>query len=430
MREIQEGQVVSRTIRWIAHGPSSREQVVMIYEGYNVNGICYNTKPCDDNKMVQNSGVMFVASTMHVASVKDKNPIIANMSFYGVIQGIWEERYNSFMVTQLRCDWIDTKNGVRVDDLGFTLVDLNCIGHYSNSFILASQARQNELGDTSLNCPTILECPTDMTKEDEEIPYVRVDCEGTWGTFNSKLEDQIFNFDVHTSISVSVVVVRLRLHRRTLQLHHLRLRRRNLTAPAVAAASISDLLSVLSNYGSAGRLCLYYKQHLLLRVPSGATHKVQGIKELTFKFSGSAAGLLGDSFPFLGVDSIEGHNRVSGKGSSTTRPRSEAGNVVVHRGLHVRAQRGADRREAGRTREGHMDASGFLIASAMYFWTITYQTMTLGKQARLEVGCSSVLSTMGVVNKGKGTRGPTRMFEITWVSCSGHKRVVEYNELD
>ena len=139
MREIQEGQVVSRTIRWIAHGP---HPIVMIYEGYNVNGICYNTKPCDDNKMVQNSGVMFVASTMHVASVKDKNPIIANMSFYGLIQGIWEERYNSFMVTQLRCDWIDTKNGVRVDDLRFTLVDLNCIGHYSNSFILASQARQ------------------------------------------------------------------------------------------------------------------------------------------------------------------------------------------------------------------------------------------------------------------------------------------------
>ncbi|KAA0046933.1 DNA-directed RNA polymerase I subunit RPA1-like [Cucumis melo var. makuwa] len=33
----------------------------------------------------------------------------------------------------------------------------------------------------------------------------------------------------------------------------------------------------------------------------------------------------------------------------------------------VRAQRRADRREAGRTHEGYMDASGFLIASAMYF---------------------------------------------------------------
>ncbi|KAA0058810.1 pol protein [Cucumis melo var. makuwa] len=160
----------------------------------------------------------------------------------------------------------------------------------------------------------------------------------------------------------------------------------------------------------------------------------------------------------LSVDSIEGHNQVSGKGFPTTGPRSEAGNVVVHRGLHVtrplvvacvlsgirsyllvdpdagcsctlricascestrlirasfggtrlicasfgstrlicasfgitrligvsfgitrlicafygttrllcrvRAQLGADRREAGRMREGHMDASDFLIASA------------------------------------------------------------------
>ncbi|KAA0061219.1 hypothetical protein E6C27_scaffold455G00490 [Cucumis melo var. makuwa] len=183
----------------------------------------------------------------------------------------------------------------------------------------------------------------------------------------------------------------------------------------------------------------------------------------------------------LSVDSIEGHNRVSGKGFPTTGPRIEVGNVVVHRRLHVtrplvvacvlsgirsyllvdpdagcsctlricascgitrlicasfgstrlicasfgstrlicasfgstrlicasfgstrlicasfgitrligvsfgitrlicafygttrllcrvRAQRGADRREAGRTREGHMDASGFLITSADVF---------------------------------------------------------------
>ncbi|KAA0067163.1 hypothetical protein E6C27_scaffold38G002380 [Cucumis melo var. makuwa] len=33
----------------------------------------------------------------------------------------------------------------------------------------------------------------------------------------------------------------------------------------------------------------------------------------------------------------------------------------------VGVQRGADRREAGRMREGHIDASGFLFASAMYF---------------------------------------------------------------
>ncbi|TYK30555.1 hypothetical protein E5676_scaffold924G00080 [Cucumis melo var. makuwa] len=37
----------------------------------------------------------------------------------------------------------------------------------------------------------------------------------------------------------------------------------------------------------------------------------------------------------LSVDSIEGHNQVSGKGFPTTGPRIEAGNVVIHRGLHV-----------------------------------------------------------------------------------------------
>ncbi|KAA0048499.1 hypothetical protein E6C27_scaffold61G001130 [Cucumis melo var. makuwa] len=37
----------------------------------------------------------------------------------------------------------------------------------------------------------------------------------------------------------------------------------------------------------------------------------------------------------LSVDSIEGHNQVSSKGFPTTGPRIEAGNVVIHRGLHV-----------------------------------------------------------------------------------------------
>ncbi|KAA0054271.1 hypothetical protein E6C27_scaffold131G002270 [Cucumis melo var. makuwa] len=227
MREIQEGQVVSTTIRWIAHGP---HPIMMIYEGYKFNRICYNTKPRDDIRTVQNSGVIFVASTMHVASPKDKSPTIADMSFYGVIQGIWEVSYNTFRVTLFRCDWVDTKNGVRVDNLGFTLVDLNRTGHYLESFILVSQVRQvfyvkdpsdgrwsvvmkpqekdfvdncynDELGHTSFHCLAIIECPTGMTREDEEIPYIRVDCESTWGTFNSRLEDQIFNFDVHIRIS-------------------------------------------------------------------------------------------------------------------------------------------------------------------------------------------------------------------------------------
>ncbi|KAA0065947.1 transposase [Cucumis melo var. makuwa] len=80
MREIHKGQVVSTAIRWIAHGPHPFR---MTYEGYKVNRICYNTNPRDDTRTVQNSGVMFVASTMYVVSAKDKNLIIVNMPFYG-----------------------------------------------------------------------------------------------------------------------------------------------------------------------------------------------------------------------------------------------------------------------------------------------------------------------------------------------------------
>ncbi|KAA0054558.1 hypothetical protein E6C27_scaffold24G003480 [Cucumis melo var. makuwa] len=186
----------------------------------------------------------------------------------------------------------------------------------------------------------------------------------------------------------------------------------------------------------------------------------EGSTELTLEFSGLAVDL-------LSVDSIEGHNRVSGKGFPTTGPRIQAENVEIHRGLHVSdftvqyvvkhwsgygswsldgeghlwrncnmnavgvrlrligasfgstrlirasfgstilmcasfgstrlicasfgstrlicafygttrllcrvgAQRGADRREAGRMREGHMDASGFLIAFAILLTQYAY----------------------------------------------------------
>ncbi|KAA0054269.1 hypothetical protein E6C27_scaffold131G002250 [Cucumis melo var. makuwa] len=61
---------------------------------------------------------------------------------------------------------------------------------------------------------------------------------------------------------------------------------------------------------------------------SSATFKPVRIRELTLKFSGPTV----DS---LGVDSIKGHNQVTGKGFLTTGPRIEAGNVVIHRGLYV-----------------------------------------------------------------------------------------------
>ncbi|KAL6272473.1 hypothetical protein ACE6H2_023165 [Prunus campanulata] len=95
---------ISENLRWLAAGPS---MVVPSYRSYLINGVKFSTKAQDDVRTVQNSGVYLLAHTMQVASAKDKNPIVSNMGFYGVIQEIWDLDYQKFRIPVLRCDWID-----------------------------------------------------------------------------------------------------------------------------------------------------------------------------------------------------------------------------------------------------------------------------------------------------------------------------------
>ncbi|KAL4038655.1 hypothetical protein IC575_002278 [Cucumis melo] len=126
-------------LRWIAHGP---HPFVITYSGYAINERRYYTKSSEKDRSVQNSGVSLVAKTMQVSSSKDKNSIIGDMSFYGVIQEIWELNCNTFNVPMFKCDWVQNSGGVRINELGYILVDLNRVGHKLDSFILASQAKQ------------------------------------------------------------------------------------------------------------------------------------------------------------------------------------------------------------------------------------------------------------------------------------------------
>ncbi|CAL9006080.1 unnamed protein product [Prunus brigantina] len=105
-------------------------------------GVSRKFKAQDDVRTTQNSGVYLLAHTMQVASAKDKNPILSNMGFYGVIQEIWDLDYQKFTIPVFRCDWIDSASGLVVDELGFTLVDLSKIGHRNDQFVLASQVKQ------------------------------------------------------------------------------------------------------------------------------------------------------------------------------------------------------------------------------------------------------------------------------------------------
>ncbi|KAL0546536.1 hypothetical protein IC582_016447 [Cucumis melo] len=206
MCELHEGKVVSNTIRWLAHGPNCG---VMTYDGYMVNGCSYHTKSRDDHRTVQNSGIMLVATTMQVSSAKDKNPVIGDMSFYGIIEDIWEVSYNTFNTVLFKCKWVENKNGVRIDDLHFTLVDLSRIGHSSDSFIIATHGQQvfyvsdpvdprwsvvvrppqkdfpykcanDDLGDMLPHYPPVSKWNSTTNIDESGDAYTRLDCEGIW----------------------------------------------------------------------------------------------------------------------------------------------------------------------------------------------------------------------------------------------------------
>ncbi|RVW24082.1 hypothetical protein CK203_091324 [Vitis vinifera] len=103
---IADKEPISETLRWMAHGPT---HYVAKYHGYVINGCQYNTKDHDELRVTQNSGVSIVATTM---------------------------------IPVFKCNWVDNKSGIKVDEFGLTLVDFTKMAHKSDPFILASQAKQ------------------------------------------------------------------------------------------------------------------------------------------------------------------------------------------------------------------------------------------------------------------------------------------------
>ncbi|KAL6180355.1 hypothetical protein ACLB2K_047019 [Fragaria x ananassa] len=130
---------VPETIRWLARGPNKE---VPTFHGYHVNGVDFNTMERDSKRSVQNSGVFLVANAMQIPSAKDKRPTTVDMDFYGRIQQIWEVDYYKFRVPIFLCDWVESSRGVKVDELGYTLVKLDRIWHLNDPFVLATHLKQ------------------------------------------------------------------------------------------------------------------------------------------------------------------------------------------------------------------------------------------------------------------------------------------------
>ena len=78
-------ELIEKELKWLAQG---LRQQVLTYPGYIINGCCYHIKDRDETQVNQNSDVSIVASTMEIASSKDKNPMLGDKCFYGIVREI------------------------------------------------------------------------------------------------------------------------------------------------------------------------------------------------------------------------------------------------------------------------------------------------------------------------------------------------------
>ncbi|XP_074377706.1 uncharacterized protein LOC141719227 [Apium graveolens] len=102
---------VSEMIRWLDTKPS---YYVLTYEGYPVDGV----------------------------RARDLNPIESDMKFYGIILEIGELDYHDFKAPLFFCKWASNDRGIKVDDLGFTLVDFSRQVQKKDKYVSVDQVKQ------------------------------------------------------------------------------------------------------------------------------------------------------------------------------------------------------------------------------------------------------------------------------------------------
>ena len=129
------------------------------------------------------------------------------------IDEIWLLDYFDFKIPLFKCLWVNTKNGIKQDQLGFTSVELSKVSPTTEPFILASQAKQVFYVEDQVDprWSIVLISPTRSNFEDHdddpidtyEIPtplivlpeideiddsssLLRADCVGTWVEHNTQ----------------------------------------------------------------------------------------------------------------------------------------------------------------------------------------------------------------------------------------------------
>ncbi|XP_071912427.1 uncharacterized protein [Coffea arabica] len=111
-------------------------------EHYVVNGFRFHTNEIEKKRKTQNSGVTVNATTSSFASIRDQNPVLSELVYFGVLKNMIELIYGGRRVVLFECDWISNGSRMKQDADGFTVVNFANVRPHVEPFILASQASQ------------------------------------------------------------------------------------------------------------------------------------------------------------------------------------------------------------------------------------------------------------------------------------------------
>ena len=133
---------MSEEMKDLAAGPNL---IARCCKGFLVNGFRFHINSRAQNMTTQNSGVVVSATIECYASSRDRQPRSAILDYYGVLEKILIlDYYSKGRVVLMDCTRFDTlsESGMKTDDNGFTLVNMNHCYNTDESYIFASQAHQ------------------------------------------------------------------------------------------------------------------------------------------------------------------------------------------------------------------------------------------------------------------------------------------------
>ena len=122
-------------------------------------------------------------------------------------------QYIGFFIPVFRCNWVDSHAGVEYDELGFTLVNLDKLGHKEDPYILASQAKQVfYVTDPADKKRSVVITPRSVVitpwKKDRQLIFFET---SVFLTMRSKIHQHMYVMNMRKVIGLTKLLIRINL---------------------------------------------------------------------------------------------------------------------------------------------------------------------------------------------------------------------------